>query len=393
MKSDWEVKSLNALIEDETIELSRGEVISNKDLNAFPGDFPVYSSAKKNDGMFGRYGKYMFDEELITWSVDGGGRLFHRTKHKFSVTNVGGILRIKDASVLDYRYLFYVLTFLHSQVIFDWVKKAHPSIIRKIYHNIPLPPILEQKQIVKILDEVFEKIVKAKENAKRNLQNTRELFESYLQNVFSSPGAGWEKKILGDIADVKGGKRVPKGYKLEVKKTNHPYITVSDFTNNGAIDMMDIRYISDEVFEQIKRYTITSEDLYVSIAGTIGKTGIIPKELNGANLTENACKLALKKDIDVKFIYYFTKTRDFKIQARLNTRVAAQPKLALESLKTIRLMVPSLLRQRSIVIKLDMLSDEIKKLEAIYQQKLIDLEELKKSILQKAFSGELAGVQ
>ena len=89
---------------------------------------------------------------------------------------------------------------------------------------------------------------------------------------------GWDVKELGDIASVKGGKRVPKGYKLQSEKTKFPYITVSDFNDNGSIDLKDIRYISEEVFEQIKNYTISTNDLYISIAGTIGKTGIIPAE-------------------------------------------------------------------------------------------------------------------
>ena len=75
----WEVKSLTELEEVGVVNLGRGKIISKKDLAASPGDFPVYSSSKVGDGKFGDYGLYMFDEELITWSVDGGGRLFHFT--------------------------------------------------------------------------------------------------------------------------------------------------------------------------------------------------------------------------------------------------------------------------------------------------------------------------
>ena len=106
---------------------------------------------------------------------------------------------------------------------------------------------------------------------------------------------GWEIKRLGNIAEIKGGKRVPKGYSLESTPTNYPYIRVTDFNDNGSIDLNDIHYINESVFKQIKNYTISTNDLYISIAGTIGKTGIIPKELDGANLTENACNLFLKK--------------------------------------------------------------------------------------------------
>src|SRR5262249_326004 len=98
------VKTLAELVDTGVVQLTRGKIISKTDIAAYPGNYPVYSSAKENGGKFGEYGKFLFDEELITWSVDGGGRLFHRPKHKFSVTNVGGVLRIRDTSVLDYKY-------------------------------------------------------------------------------------------------------------------------------------------------------------------------------------------------------------------------------------------------------------------------------------------------
>jgi type I restriction enzyme S subunit len=174
-----QVESLEALVESGGVELMRGKVISKKDLAATPGDYPVYSSAKENDGKFGEYGLFMFDEELITWSVDGGGRLFHRRKHKFSVTNVGGILRVLHHERISCEYLFRVLCWLHSRVRFDWVRKAHPSVILKIYNEIPLPPIAVQKQIserlrllereVQSLSAVFQAKVGALDELKKSL--------------------------------------------------------------------------------------------------------------------------------------------------------------------------------------------------------------------------------
>ena len=164
---------------------------------------------------------------------------------------------------------------------------------------------------------------------------------------------GWSMKTLGEIAEVKGGKRIPKGDKLQSEPTMHPYITVSDFTDDGTIDLTAIRYVTESVFEKIKNYRISSKDIYLSIAGTIGKTGYVPPELDGANLTENACKLVLRAEINRNFLYYFTKSDEFIEQAVGNTRTAAQPKLALERLKTIRLCVPSLTEQQRIVAILD----------------------------------------
>jgi|GEM_PF-43582 len=199
--------------------------------------------------------------------------------------------------------------------------------------------------------------------------------------------AGWATKTLGDIADIKGGKRVPKGYKLQTEPTKNPYITISDFTEDGTISTTNLRYVSSDIFEQIKRYTISSKDLYISIAGTIGKTGYVPPELDGASLTENACKLVLRPNVDRDFVYYFTKSDDFARQAGTNTRTAAQPKLALERLKTIKLRIPvSLPEQRRIVAILDDAFDAIATAKANAEKNLKNARELFESHLQAVFA-------
>jgi type I restriction enzyme S subunit len=196
----------------------------------------------------------------------------------------------------------------------------------------------------------------------------------------------WEKRSLGELAKIRGGKRVPKGYRLETEPTNYPYIRVTDFNDKGSVDLADIHYISEKVFRQIKNYTITTKDLYISIAGTIGKTGIIPEELNGANLTENACKLVFNQDVDPRYVYYFTKSEDFLKQAGLNTRVAAMPKLALTRLSTISLRIPKLLsEQHRIVTILDEAFAAIDKAKANTEKNLKNARELFESYLQKAF--------
>lgn len=164
---------------------------------------------------------------------------------------------------------------------------------------------------------------------------------------------GWELKRLGELTRIKGGKRVPLGNKLSPIPTTHPYIRVSNFDNKGSIDMSDIQYISDEVYESIKNYTITDKDIYISIAGTIGKAGIIPSELNGANLTENACKLVLDSRTDRYYLLYYIMSPDFQNQAGLNVRTVAMPKLALTRLSNIIIPHPPLAEQKKIAALLD----------------------------------------
>jgi len=197
---------------------------------------------------------------------------------------------------------------------------------------------------------------------------------------------GWEQKKIADIAEVKSGKRVPKGYKFEDQKTPYPYIRVSNFEDDGTINASDLKYISKEVYDGISRYIITQDDLYVSIAGTIGKTGFVPKWLDGANLTENACRLVFTNGIDKRFVHYFTKSSEFVRQAGHQTRVAAQPKLALSRLKEIVVPIPqSLPEQRRIVGILDEAFDGIAKAKAYAEKNLQNARALFESHLNAVF--------
>lgn len=167
---EWEMITLGELEQRGDIKLFRGKVISQKDIDRLPGDYPIYSSSVHFSGLFGSYGEYMFDEELITWSVDGGGHFFHRPKHRFSVTNVCGYLRIRT-SAIDYRYFAYQLQHLHSRVVFDYTVKAHPSVIRGVY-TVALPEPSEQRAIATVLSDMDAEIaaLEARRDKTRDLK-------------------------------------------------------------------------------------------------------------------------------------------------------------------------------------------------------------------------------
>jgi type I restriction enzyme S subunit len=135
------------------VKLGRGDVISKADLAQHPGKFPVYSSSAIGNGEFGAYGKFMFDDERITWSVDGGGKFFYRPVHKYSVTNVAGWIKVLEQENLLTRFLFFVLTSAWAQKTYNYIVKAHPSVIREDY-LIPLVPLEVQREIVSILDKL-----------------------------------------------------------------------------------------------------------------------------------------------------------------------------------------------------------------------------------------------
>ena len=148
--------SLDRAIRIGDIKLGRGNIISSKDIENHPGDYPIYSSSAKGAGEFGRYGYYMFDQELITWSIDGGGNFFFRPKHKFSITNVCGFMHV-DEEKWNRKFVYYALDLQHYRMTFDYQIKAHPSVIRHLY-LLPIVPKVEQIKIAEILSTVDQAI-------------------------------------------------------------------------------------------------------------------------------------------------------------------------------------------------------------------------------------------
>lgn len=198
---------------------------------------------------------------------------------------------------------------------------------------------------------------------------------------------GWEVKKLEEIANIKGGKRLPKGENLLDNNTKFAYIRVADFQDNGTINLQNIKFINENTYNVLKNYKIYDDNLYVSIAGTIGKSGIIPKELNGAILTENAVKLEyIQNNISNKFMYFFTLSSSFKTQIQTSTKIVAQPKLAITRLKQIEIPLPPLKEQERIVGILDESFAKIDESIKILEQDLLNLDELMQSALQKAFN-------
>jgi type I restriction enzyme S subunit len=237
--------------------------------------------------------------------------------------------------------------------------------------NCPLfiPPLEEQQRIVTILDEAFEAIAKAKENAEKNLLNARELFETYLNSVFSNPKEDWEEKTLNQISENLDNKRIP--ITKNVRKSGvYPYYGAS-----GIVD-----YVNDYIFDE--DLLLISEDG----ANLLARSSPIAFSVSGKFWVNNHAHILKFKNMETqKFVEQFFAS--IKLDEYITG--AAQPKLNQAALNSIVIPIPPLEEQHKIVTKLDELSLETKKLEKIYEQKIVDLEELKKSILQKAFNGEL----
>ncbi len=239
---------------------------------------------------------------------------------------------------------------------------ASVAILKQI--EIPLPTLPEQQRIVSILDEAFAAIAKAKANAEQNLQNAKELFESYLQGVFEKKGDGWEEQLFENCFKLKSGDN------LTAKNMTEGEYPV--FGGNGIAGYHN-------------EYNLSGSNVI------IGRVGALCGNVRHINeniwLTDNAFKVVdFKFDFDHSFLTYLLNHKDLRSYARQ----AAQPVISNSSLKDVVLFFPkSKNEQQTIVRQLDALRAETQKLEAVYHKKLEELEELKKSVLQKAFNGEL----
>ena len=198
----------------------------------------------------------------------------------------------------------------------------------------------------------------------------------------------WVWVRLGSLADVKGGKRLPKGNTFSEKITKHPYIRVTDFDDSG-VSLDALKYIDEEVFEKISRYTISSEDIYVSIAGSIGKVGIIPSCIDGANLTENAAKLTNIKGINQKALCLFLKSEFAQFQMQSATISTTQSKLALFRIESLFFPLPPLSEQQRIVERIEELFAKLDEAKERLQEVADSFAVRKAAILHKAFTGEM----
>ena len=198
---------------------------------------------------------------------------------------------------------------------------------------------------------------------------------------------GWCWTTLEGICSIKGGKRIPKGKTFSKERTQHVYIRVTDM-KGMTIDMSDLRYIDNDVFDEISRYVIKKDDLYLTIAGTIGKVGEIPKELDGMNLTENAARLTDIK-CDKHYLMFALQTGVAQNHFSMRFHQVAQPKLSIETASSTPIALPPLQEQKRIVSAIDKLLLSLNNIEAEQNEMDGKIEKARGRILDLAIHGKL----
>jgi len=277
-------------------------------------------------------------------------------------------------------------------------RKTLPLIeLKKFQIPIPFPhdrskSIETQRQIVARIEALLSEVREMREINQRIIEDTRQLLGAFLNQTFENlPGK--EIKTIDEVGFVKGGKRLPKGESFAIQPTPYPYLRVTDFRNFG-IDESDLRYLTPEVHTQVRNYIISDQDVFISIAGTIGLVGTVPAHLSGSNLTENAAKIVFRPEyqdkIKNKYLMYFLASPQGKKQIEARTKAAGQPKLALERIKTITFpYIDSIPQQEAIIEKIEAVQSEITEMLRAQQSDEILINQLEESILAQAFQGKL----
>jgi restriction endonuclease S subunit len=304
--NDWVETSIRDLEGVGAIELGRGKIISQKDIDADPGEYPVYSSSARGRGEFGRYGKYMFDEELVTWSVDGGGKFFYRPQGRYSITNVSGFLRVKDKEMLDTYYAWAHLYSLWQTMTFNYTEKLHPSVLRDRF-RFSYPPLPHQR----IIGEILKTVQRAIEAQERIIQTTTELKQALMQKLFSEGLRGEPQKEteIGLVPESWGvvelGRyfQIKHGFAFEGEffepSGDHVLMTPGHFHEEGGFrDQGDkTKYFTGDIPQE---YILAKNDLVVAMteqkSGLLGSAAFVPE--SGRYLHNQ--RLGLIIDLDTK---------------------------------------------------------------------------------------------
>lgn len=249
------------------LALGRGNIISKKEMQAVPGNYPVYSSSAVGDGEIGRYGKYMFDDERITWSIDGGGKLFYRNGIKYSVTNVGGWIKVNSPKIVT-KFLYYVLIDQWAKKKFDYTKKAHPSVIREEY-TVPIPPVEVQYELIKLLDEFTEITGELTETLAAENTMRKKQHRYYMDMLLATAG---EEHLLEDVCQIIDCPHTSPKW----KEAGVPVIRNYNLVN-GTIDTTRLSFVDEDEYKtRVKRVVPQENDILFSREAPIGNVGIIP---------------------------------------------------------------------------------------------------------------------
>ena len=306
----------------------------------------------------------------------------------------------KNKKYLDVRFLFRwfqsISKVIESEGTGLTVKGVKLPFVKSL--KVPVPPLSEQKRIVAILDEAFEGIVTATANAEKNLANARELFESYLNAVFSNKGEEWVDTTVGQLVDDQilekpldgnHGDTHPK--KADFVQSGVPFIMASDLVA-GEVDQMHCNFLTRSQADSLRKGFAVAGDVLLSHKGTIGRVAVLQTSHDYVMLTPQVTYYRIKdgRVLHNRYLYYFFQSPKFQVEiCHIAGAGSTRAYIGITKQLELKVSYPDFDVQRQIARRFDALIAETRRLETIYRKKLAELTELKQSLLQKAFDGKL----
>ncbi len=311
-------------------------------------------------------------------------------KGKFFLNDSGLSVKPKNSDAILQAFLNWHL-FSLNDTIYNLAKgTAQKNLDVPAFRNLELHfpvSLIEQQRIVSIIDKAFEAIDKAIENTQKNLQNAKELFESYLNSVFENGG---DEKKLEDLSFLISKGSSPKWQ--GIKYVDEPGVLFVTSENVGENELLleKRKYVEEKFNISDKKSILKNGDVLTNIVGaSIGRTAIFNLD-EIANINQAVCLIRCNPHLLLNEYLMFILNSPFTKQHLHDNEVnSARANLSLGFFRSLYIPAPNLARQKEIVDEIKVLHFKTDRLESKYQQKLRDLEELKKSILNKAFAGEL----
>ncbi len=302
------------------------------------------------------------------------------------------VLKQNGKKIFETEFLYYLLSSpfvfqqFNSKAAGSTVRNLNISLVSSV--DVPIPPLPEQRRIVYILDEAFTAIAKAKANAEQNFKNAKELFESYLQGVFEN--GNWEEKSLEEICLLISKGSSPKWQGIKYVDEPGVLFVTSENVGENTLLLEQRKYVEEKFNISDKKSILKNGDVLTNIVGaSIGRTAIFNLD-DVANINQAVCLIRCNQELLFnEFLMYLLNSPFTKQHLHDNEVNNARANLSLGFFRSLSIPLPELSEQKKIVEKIKAFHLETQKLEGIYQNKINDLEELKKSILQKAFAGEL----
>ncbi len=248
---------------------------------------------------------------------------------------------------------------------------------------IPVPPIEEQQRIVRILDEAFDGITTAKANTEKNLQNARALFESHLQSMFVQRGEGWTRKSVGEVSTHSLGKMLDKAKNKGKPERYLRNLNVRWFDFDLS-DLLEMRFLPEEV----DKYTVVRGDVLICEGGYPGRAAIWQEDYP-IYFQKALHRVRFHNPDYNRWFVYFLYSQDRSGDLRQHFSGTGIQHFTGETLDHYTVPIPPLAELDRLLPHMDGLLRETERLESIYQRKLDTLDELKKSLLYHAFSGQL----